>query len=226
MLFNYLDIETETYDNARWYQTPAGAYPSITSILGHTASQEKIDSLNRWRDSRGHKEADEYTQQRADHGTMVHLLIERFLKGEDAYAPVPGKIISGADIAAFKSLKFKLKNITSVWGQEVALFSTNLEIAGRCDLICEYNGVPAIVDFKTSARIKNDADIHDYKLQLCFYAQAHNEMFNTNITEGVVLMATNSIPQEFKIYLPDFESALQIRAKTFWKNTINKINNN
>lgn len=222
-MFKYLELATETYDNKRWYHTEKGAYPSITTVLGHTASQEKINILNKWRESFGHEKADEYTKSRAAHGTMVHLLAERYLNGEDLFVPVGGQEIPEYDIRAFKALKLKLNKIQKIWGQEVALVSSKLEVAGRCDLIGIYNDKPVIIDFKTSARIKNDADIEDYKLQLCFYAIAHNEMFNTQITDGVIMMVANGLPLEFNVYLPTFAEMLQKRVNLFWKNTINNL---
>lgn len=224
-MFNYAEILTETYDDKRWYHTPAGAYPSITTVLGHTAPQSSRDALEKWRNSFGHEAADAFTKARADHGTMVHLMAERYLGGDDPFAPVGGQEISKFDQGAFRGLKFKLDNITQVWGQEVALYSTELEVAGRCDLIGVYKNVPVIVDFKTSSRIKGDADIADYKLQLCFYANAHNEMFGTSIAEGIILMIANGIPMEFKIDLHEQQTHLKERVNLFWKNMINNADN-
>jgi len=81
MKFPYPDLSTETYNNQRWYVTPTGAYPSITTILGTTAPPEKVASLQNWRTSLGAAKADEVSKKATDHGTNVHLLAERYLKG-------------------------------------------------------------------------------------------------------------------------------------------------
>lgn len=217
MTFNYQEINAEIVNNQRWYFTPSGGMPSITTVLGHTQPPEKIASLERWRDSMGHTEADAFTQRAANHGTNVHLLIERFLKGENVLEHIDGKPVPELDVQGFNSLKFKLKAIDEVWGQEVALYSDYFKIAGRCDFVGKFKNVPAIIDFKTSSRIKSRDDIEDYKLQLAFYAAAHNEMFGTDIKDGFILMAVKSgFPVEFHFNLEEYYEKLDIRAKMFW----------
>jgi hypothetical protein len=215
--FDYPELTTVTHDG-RWYLTPSGVYyPSITTILGHTAPPEKVASLENWRRGVGYDEADRITQAAADHGTNVHLLVERHLKGEQVDAPIDGAPVPELDLAAFKALKLKLRNITEVWGQEVPVYSDELEVAGRLDLVGRYKGVPAIVDFKTSRRVKNDEDIHSYKLQLCFYAHAHNERYGTSIELGVILMvAQTGFPLEFHISLPEHLEELKARVRAYW----------
>jgi genome maintenance exonuclease 1 len=99
-----------------------------------------------------------------------------------------------------------------VWGQECALYSPSLEVAGRCDLVGKYKGIPVIVDFKTAGRVKGHKDIGDYKLQLAFYACAHNEMFGTNIRDGVILMvAQTGFPMEFNVFMTlDTSSSFEV----------------
>jgi genome maintenance exonuclease 1 len=201
-MFAYPDLSTITKDNKRWYQTPNGDYPSITSILGATEPPEKVASLQNWRNSLGTVKADAVSKKATDHGTNVHLLCERYLKGEVVEQPIDGKPIPQPDLNAFNALKVKLNKIDEVWGQEVALFSNDLMVAGRCDLVGKYKGVPCIVDFKTASRVKNRKDIENYELQLCFYAIAHNELFGTNVRHGVILMSVDGgFPLEFKINL-------------------------
>ena len=222
MKFSYPDLEAESVNNKRYYHTPLGAYPSITTILGTTMPEEKAKSLENWRQSLGPAKADAYSRSRADHGTNVHLLAERFLKGEHVEAPLAnGSPIPHEDLVAFNALKLKLKKVEEVWGQEVALFSEHYEVAGRCDLIGVWKNKPVIIDFKTSARMKSQDDIYDYRLQLAFYGHAHNEMFGTNIEDGVVLMvAANGFPLEFNFKLAEYFEPLQLRVEEFWIKTL------
>jgi hypothetical protein len=47
-----VDKNTVEFNHQRWYNVDEGVYyPSITTILGATEDQSKIDSLNRWRDA-------------------------------------------------------------------------------------------------------------------------------------------------------------------------------
>jgi ATP-dependent exoDNAse (exonuclease V) beta subunit len=224
MKFEYQDYPTETVMGLRWYITPAGALPSITTVLGVSEPEEKKASLEAWRVSLGHEKAAAHSLKATTHGTMVHLLAERFLKGENVDAPVNGQPIPGADKAAFNALKLKLRKISPVWGQEVSVYSPTLEVAGRLDCVGEYDGVQSIIDFKTAGRLKSRKDIEDYELQLAFYAKAHNELFGTNIEQGVILMsAAGGMPQEFKVDVLSKLEELRARIATFWAKTLAKV---
>lgn len=224
MTFTYSEIATTNELGLRWYETVKGTFPSITSVLSSTKSEEAAQSLARWRESLGAEKADAASKKATDHGTNVHLLAERYLKGEQVDALIDGEPVPEADLQAFRTLRVKLNKIDEVWGQEVPLFSTSYEVAGRCDLVGKYKGVPVIVDFKTAGRIKNKADIGDYFLQLAFYARAHNEMFGTNIQHGVILMVADSgFPMEFNVELAEYYPILEQRIAAFWEKTLNSV---
>jgi CRISPR/Cas system-associated exonuclease Cas4 (RecB family) len=223
-MFTYNEIETTNDLGLRWYHTPNGAYPSITTILGTTQPEKMVKALEGWRNSLGHEKAAAHSKKATDHGTNVHLLCERYLKKQEVLAPIDGQPVPDPDKAAFNALKLKLDKIDEVWGQEVPLFSRKYEVAGRCDLVGKYKGVPVIVDFKTAGRIKSRADIGDYKIQLAFYAQAHNEMFGTDIKRGIILMvAQTGFPMEFDIELAPEYNELQKRVDEFWVRTLAKV---
>lgn len=218
MKFNYEEYSTETVKGLRWYITPAGALPSITTVLGVSEAPEKKASLVNWQNSLGTVKAAAVSKTATDHGTMVHLLAERFLKGEDLNAPVNGKAIPNVDMMAFNALKLKLKQINEVWGQEQSVYSTSLEVAGRFDCIGMYKNKPSIIDFKTAGRLKTRKDIADYELQLCFYAIAHNELYGTEIKQGVILMsAAGGMPQEFIVDIEPHVEELKERIRLFWE---------
>ena len=202
-----------------------GAYPSITTILGTTQPEEAVKALEGWRNSLGHDKAKAVSKKATDHGTNVHLLAERYLKGEDVFATINGMAVPDPDKAAFNALKLKLDKIDEVWGQEVPLFSKKYEVAGRCDLVGKFKGVPVIVDFKTASRVKGKADIKDYELQLIFYGDAHNEMFGTDIQAGVILMvAQTGFPMEFNVpFTPELRAKLQERVNAFYKKIVESI---
>lgn len=222
MTFEYPELTTVSHNNGRWYDCPNGFYPSITTVLGGTEPPEKVASLENWKNSLGHAKAAEVSKKATDHGTNVHLLAERYFKKEQVDAPIGGKPVPTADFAAFNALKLKLKKIDEVWGQEVALYSETIEVAGRCDLVGKYKGVPCIVDFKTASRVKTVKDIENYQLQLAFYGIAHNEMFNTDISIGIILMvAETGFPMEFTVELADHYEELGNRVERYWAKAIN-----
>lgn len=216
MKFNYEEMTAVSLEGKRFYETVQGKfYPSITTVLGKTMPEEKSAALKNWQTSLGMDVAQKKTKEAADRGTAVHLLVERYLKKEQV---VQGnEKYSNEIMSSFNALKLKLNNIEEVWGQEVALASDLIKVAGRCDCIGVYKGVPCIIDFKTSGRIKSDKDIEDYKLQLCAYAIMHNEMYNTNIETGVILMTSAAgFPQEFTVNLNDYAQNLMDRVNKFY----------
>lgn len=217
--FDYLELPSASINGKRYYTTPDSKFPSITTVLGQTESAEKKQIIENWRKSLGAQKADAYTKKAADHGTNVHLLCERFFKGEDLFAPDEnGQPIPQTDRGAFNALKSHLRHMDEVWGIEVPLFSNMLRVAGRCDLIGKYKGTPSIVDFKTSTRLKSKEEIGNYALQLTFYATAHNEQFDTNIDQGIILMtAAGGFPMEFKFTLDDHLDELVERIEKFYE---------
>lgn len=223
MKFAYRDYNTIDVNGMRFYDLENEKYyPSITTILGNTPTAEKQKSLNDWRNSLGAGKADAITEEARRRGTAVHTLAERYLLGQELEQK--GDLFKEDDKKAFNVLKLKLKNIVEVWGQEKVLYSDVLEVAGRCDLICVYKEFPAIVDYKTARRIKNKDEIEDYKLQLAFYSIAHNEMFGTDIKNGIILMVSDGgFPLEFSFKLEEFYEPLIERVEKFYKKLYSKL---
>jgi hypothetical protein len=61
-------------------------------------------------------------------------------------------------------------------------------------------------------------------LQLSFYATAHNELFGTDIRQGVVMMsAAGGMPQEFLVDIPAKLPELQDRIAIFWEKVLAKV---
>lgn len=191
--FNYPDISTLTHNNQRWYSCEEGvAYPSITTILGFTMPEEKKKSLENWRTMLGPIVAEKKMKIATTRGTHVHAMLEQYLKGET----VNTTGVLPEDVDVFNSLKLSLRGITEIYGQEMALYSHVLQVAGRCDLAGKWKGEEAIIDFKTSGRSKDEKEIQDYWVQCAFYAMAHNEQYGTNIEKGVILMGVaGGLPQ-------------------------------
>lgn len=195
--FNYVNFDTIEIAGMRFYDLKNNKkYPSITTVLGRTTSEEKRQSLENWRKSLGEEEADKRSKEAANRGTKLHLLAERYLKNEPLIND--GEDISQKEMGIFNGIKLALNKIDEVWGQEVVLYSDVLEVAGRCDLIGKYKGVPSIIDFKTTTKLKSKSDIEDYFLQTSFYGMAHNELFGTRINNIVILMVNElGFPLEF-----------------------------
>ena len=142
----YDDLVADTRETGRVYIAPDGSrYPSVTTVLGILSE----DSIREWRQRVGEEEANKVSQRASNRGTAVHSVIEKYLRNEDTSDNLPHIKQSLANLRPILD-----KSIGKIFGLEVALYSNHLGVAGRCDCIAEFDGVPSIIDFKTSKRIK------------------------------------------------------------------------
>jgi genome maintenance exonuclease 1 len=80
-------------------------------------------------------------------------------------------------------------NISDVYALEQALYSHNLKIAGRVDCIAKWKGQPAIIDFKTANKAKEEDWIENYFMQCTAYAIMFEELAGIPINNIVVAIA-------------------------------------
>jgi ATP-dependent exoDNAse (exonuclease V) beta subunit len=177
------ELSSETTENGRFYTTPDGnVYPSVTTVLGRVSDKTR---LKEWRDRVGNAEADKILRQAGRRGTAFHDLCEEYLKNNPDYK----KGHMPANIASFNHIKpFLDKNVTSIGGLELPLYSDKLRVAGRVDLLCKWRGEWAIADFKTSRRDKGREDIHDYFMQAACYSYMVFERINILPKKIVIIM--------------------------------------
>jgi genome maintenance exonuclease 1 len=95
------------------------------------------------------------------------------------------------------------------------LYSHFIRVAGRVDLIAEWQGKLSIIDFKTSRKLKKQEWITNYFLQAAFYAAAFYERTGVAIKQSVILIATDEgTTQEFvEQTYPWLEEFIKIRKK-------------
>ena len=66
--------------------------------------------------------------------------------------------------------------------------------------------------------------MEDYRLQLTAYALMHNELFGTDIEQGVILMTSDGgFPQEFKVNLLEYVEPLVERIQLFYDRLEQKL---
>ncbi len=182
--FTYNPLERVTIKGTRHYQTPDGQpLPSVTSIID--ALKDKT-ALHEWRRRVGNEEADRIIRLATGIGTQVHLHLEKYILNEDR----PGGSNLIHQMARELSeivIKTGLSKVDEVWGTEVPLYYPGL-YAGTTDCVGVYEGKPAIIDFKTTRKPKRREWIDDYFLQGSAYAEAHNEIYGTDIKTIVIMM--------------------------------------
>ena len=187
----------------RIYLTPDGeSLPSVTSVLSKTKDKS---GLHAWRKRVGEKKAEKIMKDAAQIGTALHLYIEHYVNGK------PYKDLTNigveAEIMAKKIIEEGLKDVDEVWGSEVHLYLPG-KYAGTTDMVGLYKGRPAIIDFKQTNKPKKREWVQDYLMQLSAYAMAHNELFGTDIDQGVILMCSRDLTfQRFELTGEKFNRA-------------------
>jgi genome maintenance exonuclease 1 len=186
--FNYQPVPRVVVDGKRFYATPDGnKLPSVTTILDKTKPAESVQKLNEWRNRVGHAQAQAITTEAANRGTRMHTYLEQYIK-QGSISPRGSNPFSWPSHAmAHVVIEQGLKNVTEFWGIEVPLYFPKI-YAGTTDGAGIHCNEQAILDYKQTNRPKKREWIDDYFMQLCAYAEAHNELFGTNIRKGVVLM--------------------------------------
>jgi len=204
--YEYVELTKETNESTgiRHYNTPDKEFlPSVTTILSQTVDPEDNKALEAWKEFMGEKRANQIRDEAANRGTVMHRRLEYHVKGIEK--KVGSNFVQQQGYNMSKVIIEKgLSQMTSLWGSEITLWFPGL-YAGSTDLVGEWNGKPAIVDFKQANKKKTDAVITNYKTQLCAYAMAHNEIYGTEINTGVVLVCTVALEyQEFILEKNEF----------------------
>ena len=185
--FKYPTSSRSVIRGSRHYDLGQEKLPSVTTILSATQSAEKIESLARWKERVGSIEADKIRDSAATRGTAMHAFLEDYLLGKDRVALTP--LGQEARIMGQRIVDRGLADLDEIWGSEVTLYYPGL-YAGATDLAGIYDSAESIIDFKQSNKPKRKEWISDYFIQLAAYAMAHNYVYNTKITQGVILMCT------------------------------------
>jgi genome maintenance exonuclease 1 len=183
-------LEATTTDAGRFYKTPSGAlYPSVTTVTGLLGK----DSILEWKRRVGEEVAQQISTRAATRGTRMHKLCEDYLNNET---------LESEDFLSFdmfKSLAPVLDTrVDNVHMQEVPLYSNYMEVAGRVDVVAEFDGRLSIIDFKTSTKQKKKDWIKGYFMQASCYAVMYEELTGIPVPQIVILIAVeHDQPQIF-----------------------------
>ena len=179
------DLKTENIEGKRFYVTPKGnKYVSITSLLSNLSK----DSISQWRRRVGEAEANKISRQASSRGTRVHNICESYIQNQVGI--LEGELPDAIDM--FNSIVPFLDRIDNIHVVEGALYSDNLGVAGRTDLIAEFDGNLAVIDYKTSRKPKNWEMCHSYFMQGAFYAYAYEELTGTPLNNIIIIMAVEN----------------------------------
>ena len=196
--FTYPRSTRSLINGSRHYSLDGSNLPSVTTILKVTQSEEDKAAIEAWKQRVGHKEAKRIKNEASSRGSSMHSYLEQYLLGkfnlnlldeEERSKKMANEIIDNG-------LKDKL---SEVWGAEATVYFPG-KYAGTADCIGIYEGKESILDFKQSNKPKKEEYIEDYFLQVGAYSLAHNTVYNSKITQGVILICTvDKLFQDFKI---------------------------
>ena len=202
-IYKYPRTVREMVEGQRHYILNKEKLPSVTTVLSATQSEEKRESLAKWRERVGEAEATRIVDSAGARGTAMHKILEKYVLGEGYLDETT--VGKQAHNMALQVIQSGLSNVTEYYGTECTLYYPGL-YAGQTDLVAIHKGEDAIIDFKQTNKPKRREWIEDYCLQLAAYAMAHNFIYKTKITKGVVMMCSkDNYYQEFVIEGAEFQ---------------------
>ena len=147
-LYEYPTTERTEIDGKRKYviKGQTEPLPSVTTILAATQSNEKKASLEAWKARVGASEADRIRDTAAARGTIMHHILEGWIKDQPHIdlTPVGQQAEKIAHQIWSQGITDKLNEY---WVLEVTLYYPDL-YAGATDLVGIYENVESIIDFK------------------------------------------------------------------------------
>lgn len=170
------EINEIEIEGKRFYSTPGGTFPSVTTVTGF----EKQQFFAEWREKNP-----EESKRVTSRGTKFHSTIESYLRNEplDLDNMMPG------NKALFLLLKPELDKIDNIVALETPLWSKTIGLAGRTDCIAEYDGKLSIIDFKASSKEKKKSHIDNYLTQATAYSLMFQERTGIVIDNFAILIA-------------------------------------
>lgn len=216
--FRYVDdlptlksLKTKEIKGKRYYITPSGKkLPSVTTVLGHFQSQQ----LQEWRKRVGDEQANKISSRAASRGTAFHNLMENYLRNQnDLFESIMPDMQK-----AFRDIQMMVDKIDNIHYIEKPLYSEKLGIAGKPDVIAEYDGKLSVIDFKTSSREKREEHIQNYFEQTTAYAEMYEERVGKSIDQVVILISVDQDNPQFFIrnkakYLPTLREKISLFNK-------------
>lgn len=200
--YDYKEIKKASVEGKRLYACPDGnSVASVTTILDATKDKTHLIA---WRKRVGEQKAKEVVTEASGVGTRMHKYLEDYVESGTWGEPGSNPYAKQAHNMA-KQIKDNVMNDVEIWGSEVQLYHPKI-YAGTTDLVGTYKGQPAIMDFKQTNKPKKIEWVVDYFLQLVAYAEAHNEIYKTEIREGHVFMCSRAGEyQQFDIWPDEYD---------------------
>ncbi len=180
-------VRHDSEEGPREYSTPAGRFPSVTSVLSGTQDRSGLDQ---WRDSVGTKRADEILHVACARGTGLHNAIESYLTTGNP--PAYNTLVTPywKSVAPFlQKVERTLLLEAPVWHPE--------GYAGSIDWLGYFydttGSQPELADWKSADRLPKATKVYTYSLQLAAYVAALNHVYKPqglHITRARLVVST------------------------------------
>jgi hypothetical protein len=180
---------THPLTGGRGYEDETGAfYQATTSWIDENWDKTHI---KKWKERFGEAEADRIKNRAADRGSALHTTLEAYIRNEE----IDIKRLDYLNRSLFVKVKPLVDRIDNIRLIETPIYSKRLGLAGRPDCISDFDGSLAIVDFKTSIKIKRKKWIVNYFLQTACYANMFYELYGEMPRKSVLIIAVEQSNQ-------------------------------
>jgi len=197
--------------NERYYNTPLGILPGVTTIL----SDKEDKGISRWKARVGEKEAERIRSEACERGRIVHAAIEDELLNKTSNK-INNKIANKIAEPYLLSLEEVFKTIQTSLLIEGAVWYPRY-YAGTVDCVAQMSDGLYIVDWKTSKKPKKEIWIENYFLQIAAYTGAVNFTYpNLNIKGGLIAIALPDRPAQ--LFQLEYE-----QLREYWKKWLNRV---
>jgi len=196
-------MSTVNIDGTRYYVTPKGnRYQSVTTLTGKLNAKE----IQEWRQRVGEEKANKISTRAANRGTSMHKMVENYLHNRPLNLQEENNPLNKEMFVKIKPLVDRLDNIKIIEG---AMYSDELELAGTTDCVAEYNGDLAVIDFKTSTRMKKKENVKNYWMQGAAYGKMYHEHYGV-APKSVILMISVETAGFAQIMIEPYEKCLEM----------------
>ena len=179
----------------RVYHSPDGTFPSITNLLFEMISKKGIQE---WQEKIGEDKAKKISTRASIRGTRIHGYIEKYLAGDEKYLhKAPPDHMELVNLV-IPQINEKIDNIRGI---ELGMWSNGLKVAGTSDLVADYEGELAIIDWKTSTYIKKEEYLLSYILQGTAYCRMLYEMYGLLPKKIVICSLIRFDPMKYNPFM-------------------------
>lgn len=190
-MINLPPLERVEQEGSRQYVTPAGTFPSVTTVLRHTSRSKA--ALEAWKRRLGRYAEIESTIA-TTRGTLTHEWAERALLGEKQPDVLPWSA-SGYIRCLLEWIHDYVAQARAV---ELPVWHT-AGYAGSLDCIAHLQGSGDnlyLLDWKTAAKRRQEWLLEDYRLQLGAYAAAFEQRTGYLLDGAWLVIARRSGPPD------------------------------